>query len=70
MVSRCLILGNCQDSKLDSTSKGISVIDLTVVLLFTRSNDGCSQLLHQRLVRGLLFQGLRGPQDILLFHNI
>lgn len=67
MVSRCLILHNCQDGKLDSTSKGSFMINLrTVVLLLTRSNDGGGQLLHQRLITGLLFQGLRGPQDI--FH--
>lgn len=63
MVSRCLILDNCQDVKLDNTTKGISMISLrTVVLLLTRSNDGDSQLLHQRLFTRLLFQGLRGPQ--------
>lgn len=67
MVSRCLILDNCEDGKLDSTSTGTSMISLrTVVLLLTRSNDGGSQILHQRLITGLLFQGLRGPQDI--FH--
>lgn len=53
MVSRCLILDSCQDGKLDNTSKGISMINLrTVVLLLTRSNDGGSQLLHQRLITG------------------
>lgn len=48
MVSRCLILDNCEDGKLDSTSTGTSMISLrTVVLLLTRSNDGGSQILHQ-----------------------